>query len=88
MVYGTEKPELSKRTRIAIVAVLWLFPGIPLLYAMWSVDLWWLALLVLAPSIWASLDYIRKGGQFDQMDKGFSSPGRHVPNAFRKDRRT
>ena len=86
MVYGTEKPELSNRTRIVIVVALWLFPGIPLLYVMWAVGAWWLALPVVAVGVWASLDYIRKGGQFDQFDKALGGEGRYVPNAWRKDR--
>jgi hypothetical protein len=86
VVYGTEKPELSKRTRIVIVTVLWLFPGLPLLYAFWATGLWWLALLVVVPGVWATIDYVRKGGQFDQIDKGVAGGGRYVPNAWRKDR--
>ena len=60
MVYGSEKPT-TRRTRIAIMAAVWLVVGIPLIIGGWLLMSWW-TLLPLAVLAWASVDYIRKGG--------------------------
>lgn len=70
MVYGTEKP-IAKRTRVLIVAVLWVIIGIPLFAGLWFWAGWW-SLLLLAPAIWATWDYVKTGDMFTQVDHSFS----------------
>jgi hypothetical protein len=60
MVYGSEKPT-TRRSRIVTMAVAWVVVGIPLTVGMWLFMGWWM-LLPLAVVVWATVDYIRKGG--------------------------
>lgn len=60
MVYGTEKPT-TKRTRVLIMAAAWLLVGIPLMVTGWFLIGWW-TLLPVAVFVWATVDYVRKGG--------------------------
>jgi hypothetical protein len=43
------------------MAVAWVVVGIPLTVGMWLFMGWWM-LLPLAVVVWATVDYIRKGG--------------------------
>lgn len=68
MVYGEESQKPTPtRTRIAIVAVWWLI-GVPLLVGLWFWLGWWVLILA-ALGIWASVDYLRRGDQVDQVDR-------------------
>ena len=87
MVYGTEKP-LSKRGRIIAIVVFWLVVGIPVLVLLWMGNIW-LALAALPLGIWATLDYLRKGDMFSQVDHSISHhvrTGEDARNRFDKDR--
>jgi len=68
MVYGkeNEKPTTMK-ARIAIIAVWWVI-GIPLLVGLWFWLGWWVLVLV-AFGVWATIDYLRRGQQLDQVDR-------------------
>ncbi len=68
MVYGTEneKPTTMK-ARIAIIAVWWLI-GTPLLVGLWFLFGWWV-LVPAAVGVWATIDYLRRGQQLDQVDR-------------------
>jgi hypothetical protein len=70
MVYGTEKPNTTKRTRVIIVAVLWVVL-IPLLVGLWFWMGWWVLLLV-ALAGWATLDYVKRGDMFSAVDHAAS----------------
>ena len=68
MVYGEENQKPTTiRVRIAIVAVWWVF-GIPLLVGLWFWLGWWVLALV-AAGVWATIDYLRRGRQLDQVDR-------------------
>ena len=73
MVYGEEK-DISKRARLVIVALLWMVLGIPLFVGLWFWFGWW-ALVLFAGAVWATLDYIRRGDMFSQVDHAAS---RHI----------
>ena len=68
MVYGkeNEKPTTMK-ARIAIIAVWWVI-GIPLLVGLWFWLGWWVLVLA-AVGVWATIDYLRRGQQLDQVDR-------------------
>ena len=68
MVYGkeNEKPTTMK-ARIAIIAVWWVI-GIPLLVGLWFWLGWWVLVLA-AVGVWATIDYLRRGRQLDQVDR-------------------
>lgn len=68
MVYGEESQKpTATRTRVAILAVWWLI-GVPLLIGLWFWLGWWV--LVLAGlGVWATVDYLRRGDQLDQVDR-------------------
>ena len=87
MVYGTEKP-ITKRTRVAIIAVLWVIVGIPVVVALWFWTGWW-SLLLLALAVWATWDYIKSGDMFSQVDHSISHhvrTGEDGESRFGKDR--
>lgn len=83
MVYGSEKP-ITRRTRVVIVAVLWLIVGIPLLIGLWLGLSWW-SLLLVVPAVWATWDYIKRGDQFGAVDRA-TREGKFLPDAFDDDR--
>lgn len=70
MVYGTEKP-ISARTRLIIVATLWVVIGIPIFVGLWFWTGWW-SLLLLAMAAWATWDYVKSGDMFSQIDHSIS----------------
>ncbi len=70
MVYGTEK-SITKRTRVVIVAVLWVIVGIPVFVGLWFWASWW-SLLLLSLAAWATWDYVKTGDMYTQIDHGMS----------------
>jgi Flp pilus assembly protein TadB len=68
LVYGkeNEKPTTMK-ARVAIVAVWWVI-GIALLVGLWFWLGWWVLVLA-AVGAWATIDYLRRGQQLDQVDR-------------------
>lgn len=68
MVYGkeNEKPTTMK-ARITIIAVWWVI-GTPLLVGLWFLFGWWVLVLA-AVGVWATIDYLRRGQQLDQVDR-------------------
>lgn len=68
LVYGkeNEKPTTMK-ARFAIVAVWWVI-GAPLLVGLWFWLGWWVLILA-AVGVWATIDYLRRGQQSDQVDR-------------------
>ena len=69
---GSEK-ELTRRGRLVIFVVLWVV-GIPV-FIMLYLLLSWVALLILAGAIWASVDYLKKGDFFSAVDRSVTTEG-------------
>ncbi|MGI9609953.1 MAG: hypothetical protein ACR2NL_06625 [Acidimicrobiia bacterium] len=67
MTFGSEQ-EITKRTRIIIVAVLWMLILVPLLALLFAMIGWWV-LIGVAAAVWATVDYIKKGGTGDTVDR-------------------
>ena len=61
-----EKPT-TRRTRILIVSVMWLFVGIPLMIGFWTWFGGW-SLLLLAAAVWLTVDYVKQGDIFGTVD--------------------
>ena len=70
MVYGTEK-DLTERSRRAIAVILWLVLGIPLFVGLSFTVGWWILLLV-APAVWATWDWVRRGDLYSTVDHSVS----------------
>ena len=70
VVYGTEKPMTTKRTRVVMALLLWSV-GIPLAVGLWF---WfgWLVLILVAAAAWATWDYIQRGDMFSVVDHAVS----------------
>ena len=77
-----ERPN-TRRTRVVIISVLWLLVGFPILIGL---QFWtsWLLWILVALSVWASADYVRRGGMFEAVDSA-SRVGAHVPRAWSSD---
>ena len=67
VVYGSEKP-ITRRTRIAITAGLWIVIGIPVFIGL-SMWIGWWVLIGVAVAAWATVDYVRTGGTGDVVDR-------------------
>jgi hypothetical protein len=61
-----EERPLSLRGRIALAVAIWI-PGAAVLWWLVGMLRWW-SLLVVALAIWATWDYLRKGGMFESVD--------------------
>jgi len=66
MPYGTEKP-ITQRTRVVIVSVLRAI-GMPFFIGLSFLMGWWVLVLV-APAIWATRDYVIRGDFFGGVDQ-------------------
>jgi hypothetical protein len=60
VVYGSEKPA-TKRSRALIAVLGWVLFGLPIVAALWFLIGWWVLLLVI-PLLWATRDFIQRGG--------------------------
>ena len=67
VVYGSEKP-ITGRTRVIIASVLWVVVGVPLFVGLWLAIGWW-TLIGVALAVWATVDYVRRGGTGDVVDR-------------------
>ena len=67
---GKDMQPFSRRTRIVLAVVAWLFL-IPLLIGFWMFA-WWLGLGLAALSIWFTYDYIKRGDLASEIEEGLS----------------
>lgn len=72
----------SKRTRIFYLVLAWI-PGIALIWAL-TLMLRWGVILFLIPMLWATWDYLRRGGHYESVEP-VSKMGDFVVGAWRED---
>lgn len=57
----------TRRTRVVITIVMWLFIGIPMMIGFWTWFGWW-SLLLFAAATWLTVDYVKEGDLFGTVD--------------------
>lgn len=67
---GTDMQPLSKKARIAVSVVAWLFL-VPLLIGFWMFA-WWLGAGLAVALAWLTYDYIRRGDFAGEIEEGIS----------------
>ena len=73
-----ERPP-SRWQRALVLVGAWAV-GVPFFWMLFLIMGWW-ALIVLVPALWASWDYLKKGGFFESVDS-VTKAGKFLPDAF------